>query len=90
MTLVGDSELSKSAAMFHQLTRDAAEATKNARSATTKITIDEARSTCTALEAFCSTPQGVEAIEALTKISARLAAGNDGEASSQRAPTTVS
>ena len=42
------------------------------------VAIDETRSTCPALEAFCGKPQGVEAIEALTRISARVAAGNEG------------
>ena len=69
--------MSQYAATFHQLTRDAAEATKNARAAT-RVAIDETRSTCPALEAFCGKPQGVEAIEALTRISARVAAGNEG------------
>ena len=60
--------------MFHQLNRDVTNATKNSRGSS-KVSIDETRSACPDLESFCQNPKGAEAIEALTKISARVAVG---------------
>ena len=71
---MGDGELSAYASMFGELTRESQNKSSSKGSRNKGVVVDESRTICPVLEAFCLKPEGVEAIEALTRISAKMKA----------------